>query len=134
MRLHPSGEEGDRANMSIDRRRSGNRLSDRTARLVQGALDPARRMDGEDLDSRSPEQAQLWQEVYRELINFESGLLDTLYDSLTLTSNQAGIEIRELDLAMLEAQQQRYRDRLEFWRRRARELQPLRVVRDIRVE
>ena len=87
-------------------------------------------MDGEDLASRSPDQAQLWQEVYLELIQFESRLLDTLSDSLTLMSNQASIEIRELDLAMLEAQQARYRDRLEFWRRRARELSPLKVVRD----
>jgi hypothetical protein len=114
--------------MPIRRRRSGNRLSDRTTRLAQGADNPARQMDGEDLASRSPEQAQLWQEVYLELIHFDSGLLESLSDSLTLMSNQAGIEIRELDVAMLEAQQERYRDRLEFWRRRARELQPLRVV------
>jgi len=116
--------------MSIDRRRTENRLSDRTARLAQGAQDPARRMHGEDLASRSPEQAQLWQEVYAELIQFESRLLDTLDDSLTLTSNHASLEIRELDLAMLEAQHERYRDRLDFWQRRARELQPLRVVAD----
>jgi hypothetical protein len=116
--------------MSISRRRSANRLSDRTARLAQGALDPTRHMDGENLDSRSPEEAQLWQDVYGELIRFESGLLETLHDSLTLTSNQATIEIRELDLAMLETQQARYGDRLEFWRRRARELQPLRVLND----
>jgi hypothetical protein len=56
--------------------------------------------------------------------------VETLSDSLPLISNQASIEIRELDLAMLEAQQARYRDRLEFWRRRARDLQPLRVVGD----
>jgi hypothetical protein len=116
--------------MPIRRRRSANRLSDRTTRLAQAALDPARHMDGEDLASRSPEQVQLWQEVYLELIQFESGLVETLSDSLPLISNQASIEIRELDLAMLEAQQARYRDRLEFWRRRARDMQPLRVVGD----
>jgi hypothetical protein len=116
--------------MAIRRRRTGNRLSDRTARLAQGALDPARQMDGEDLASRSPEQVQLWQEVYLELIQFDSGLLATLSDSLPLMSNQASIEIRELDLAMVEAQQARYRDRLEFWRRRGREMQPLRLVGD----
>ena len=114
--------------LPIGRRRFANRLSDRTARLAQEALDPARHMEGEDLDSQSPEQAELWQDVYRELIQFESGLVETLSDSLALMSNPASIEIRELDLATLEGQQARYRDRLEFWRRRARELHPLRLL------
>jgi hypothetical protein len=87
-------------------------------------------MEGEDLGSQSPAEAQLWQEVYGELIQFESTLLATLSDSLTLVSDPAGVEIRELDVAMLAAQQQHYRDRLEFWQRRARELQPLRLVGD----
>lgn len=112
------------------RRRSRHRLSDRTAQLAQRALDPARGMEGEDLGSRSPRQAQLWQEVYGELIQFQGSLLQNLSDSVALMSSQASIEIRELDVAMLEAQQERYRDRLEFWQRRARELRPLEVLRD----
>ena len=116
--------------MSGVSRRPANRLSDRTTRLVQAAVDPGRRLEGEDLDSKLPEEAELWQEVYAELIQFELKLLETLYDSLALMSNQASIQIRELDLALLEAQQQRYRDRLEFWRRRGRELRPLAVLRD----
>jgi hypothetical protein len=116
--------------MPIGRRRSANRLSDRTSGLARAALNPERLMEGEDLASRSPEQAQLWQEVYLELIHFESALLATLSDSLALISRRAGVEIRELDLALLEAQHETHRDRLAFWRRRARELQPLRLVSD----
>ena len=125
----PGGKEGER-DMSGVSRRPANRLSDRTTRLVQAAVDPGRRLEGEDLDTKLPKEAELWQEVYAELIQFELKLLETLYDSLALMSNQASIQIRELDLALLEAQQQRYRDRLEFWRRRGRELRPLAVLRD----
>jgi len=116
--------------MPTRRRRSPHRLSNRTARLAQAAVDPAYHLQGEDLASRSAETAERWQDVYLELIRFQSGLMESLADSLPLMSNQAGIEIRELDVAMLEAQQERYRIRLEFWQRRARELQPLRVLND----
>jgi hypothetical protein len=111
-------------------RRSTYRLPTRISRLAERSVNPDQLLEGEDLASTSAADAVLWQGVYGELIDFKARLLETMHDSLALISRPSVIEIRELDVALVEAQRQRYVDRLAFWQRRGRELQTFRVVAD----
>jgi hypothetical protein len=88
---------------------------------VQHAGDPNRLLPNEDPQTVLAEDASHWRTVYRELLRFKEGLLSVadrgladLEQELKVTDTTA--------LALLRAQNQRLRHRLDFWERRLEEL------------
>lgn len=86
---------------------------------AQGAGNPSRLMEGEDIDSTRPADARHWVSVYSELLAFKQKTLDHMYHDLQDLSRTANEEIRRIDVPLIEGEQLRYRKRLQFWQARA---------------
>jgi hypothetical protein len=87
------------------------------------AVDPDRLLPGENPDTPHLEDAAHWVTVYSELVLFKERLLDTAQLGLTqLTASVARAEAAGTDLVVLSAERDRLRSRLDFWKRRQREL------------
>jgi hypothetical protein len=88
---------------------------------AQGAGNPYRLMDGENVDSLEPADAKHWVSVYLELLAFKQKLLDHMYHDLRDMSWPANQEIRRVDVPLIEGEQLRYRRRLRYWQARTRQ-------------
>jgi hypothetical protein len=86
---------------------------------AQGAGNPSRLMDGEDIESVQPADARHWVSVYSELLAFKQKTLDHMYHDLQELARSANEEIRRIDVPLIEGEQLRYRKRLHFWQARA---------------
>jgi len=88
---------------------------------AQGAGNPYRLMDGENVDSLKPADAKAWVSVYSELLAFKQKTLDHMYHDLQDMSGPANQEIRRIDVPLIEGEQLRYRKRLRYWQARTRQ-------------
>lgn len=93
---------------------------------------PDRLLEGEDPRSEFPQDARHWISVYREMIGFKEDLLGRIRDLLNQLPQAAHSDVMENDVAMLEAQLQRYHRRLEYWYTRQWDLEGLEVDEDAR--
>ncbi len=83
------------------------------------AVDPNRLLEGEDPETPHPEEARHWIEAYTELLNFKERAVATAHQSLAaMPDGDARREATRTDFAVLEAERDRLRRRLEFWKRR----------------
>ena len=83
------------------------------------AVDPDRLLEGEDPETRQPEEANHWIEVYTELLTFKERAVATAnQDVAQMPEVDARVEATQTDLAVLEAERDRIRRRLDFWKRR----------------
>ncbi len=83
------------------------------------AVDPDRLLEGEDPETPHPEEARHWIEVYTELLTFKERAVATAHESLArMPEADARREAVQTDLTVLEAERDRLRRRLEFWKRR----------------
>ena len=83
------------------------------------AVDPDRLLEGEDPETRQPEEANHWIEVYTELLTFKERAVATANQNVAqMPEVDARVEARQTDLAVLEAERDRIRRRLDFWKRR----------------
>jgi hypothetical protein len=88
--------------------------------------DPHRTVDGEDTSARSPDVARQWLKAYTELLELETDLLTLLAERLPRMSAEARQEAEDTNLPVIVSQLQRFRHRMEFWRKRRDKLeQPL---------
>jgi len=86
---------------------------------ARAAVDPDRLLEGEDPETPHPDEAQHWIEVYTELLNFKERAVATAHESLsTMPEADARREAVQTDLIVLEAERDRLRRRLEFWKQR----------------
>jgi len=86
---------------------------------ARAAVDPDRLLEGEDPETPHPDEAQHWIEVYTELLTFKERAVATAHESLsTMPEADARREAVLTDLIVLEAERDRLRRRLEFWKRR----------------
>jgi hypothetical protein len=86
---------------------------------AQEAVDPDRLLEGEDPDTRYPEDARRWIEVYTELATFKDRALATAHESLAnMPQADARQEALRTDFSVLEAERERLRRRLEYWKQR----------------
>jgi hypothetical protein len=92
-------------------------------RTASQAVDPAHLLDGEDPDTLQPHDADHWIRVYSELLAFKTSLLERARQLAEGTGDSAHREIASTDLTVMDAQARKLRHRLEFWRRRGRELE-----------
>lgn len=92
-----------------------------------------RLFEGENPRSGYPEDARHWIAIYRELILFKDELLERLHADLRRLPPSPGSEVIENDIALIEAQLQRYHRRLQFWYARQWDLEGLRVDPETRV-
>jgi len=83
------------------------------------AVDPDRLLEGEDPESPHPEEARRWIEVYTELLTFKERALATAHEGLAkMAEADARREAVRTDFSVLEAERDRLRRRLEFWKKR----------------
>lgn len=88
------------------------------------AVDGDTLLEGEDPDTPHIEDADHWISVYRELIAFKRSLLDsTNEDAAQLDHREARQEATHVDGAILRAELERFRRRLQFWQERRVELE-----------
>ncbi len=83
------------------------------------AVNPARLIEGEDLELPQPADARYWVNVYTELLDFKQKMLDHMYHDLQKLSWPASQEIRDVDVPLIEGEQIRYLKRLHYWQARA---------------
>jgi len=86
---------------------------------ARDAVDPDRLLEGEDPESPHPEEARRWIEVYTELLTFKERALATAHEGLAkMPEADARREAVRTDFSVLEAERDRLRRRLEFWKKR----------------
>ena len=81
-----------------------------------------RLLPGEPPDSNYAEDARYWSKVYRELIDTKREVLDQTQRPLPALQEPAAEEIRQTDLVALNAELDRFFERLRFWEGRVRQL------------
>jgi DNA-binding response OmpR family regulator len=86
------------------------------------AIDQERLIEGENPETTHVEDARRWLVVYSELLAFKESVLARTNSAVVGLHPESGQEIRNTDLAVLESERARFRLRLEYWRRRVREL------------
>ncbi len=79
---------------------------------------------GEDLATPYLEDAEMWLGVYTELLEFKETLLRDTAEALRTMSPQGHEEVTKTDALLLDAEAQRFRQRLALWRQRCDELAP----------
>ena len=96
-------------------------MSPEEEEAVRHAGDPDRLLPNENPQSGLAEDARHWRIVYRELLTFKQGLLDVADRGLAEIAQEHHVT-DTTTLALLRAQNDRLRRRLEFWERRHQEL------------
>jgi hypothetical protein len=81
-------------------------------------------LPGEDLTTPYLEDAQLWFGVYTELLEFKERLLSDTSHALDTISGAGREEVAKTDAVILDAEAQRFRQRLSLWKKRCEELAP----------
>jgi DNA-binding response OmpR family regulator len=87
-------------------------------------------LEGEDPETTHAEDARHCIRLYTELISFKQELLSRAERALDGLSAEAKKELSATDVPVLEAQLARYEARLEFWYRRAWELEGIDLDRE----
>jgi DNA-binding winged helix-turn-helix (wHTH) protein len=90
--------------------------------ITRAAVDSDRLIEGEDPDTPHAEDARHWLVVYTELVAYKEAVLLRTRQAAEVLGAGSAEEIREIDIPLLERERDRLRNRLEFWRRRVREL------------
>jgi DNA-binding response OmpR family regulator len=91
-------------------------------RAALAVVDSDRLIEGENPDTRHADDARRWLVVYTELVAYKESVLLRSRQAVEVLSPESGREIRDTDIPLLERERDRFVGRLEFWRRRAREL------------
>ena len=81
-------------------------------------------LPGEDIKTPYLEDAQLWVGVYTELLEFKEKLLHDTSHALDTISTAGREEVAKTDAVILDAEAQRFRQRLALWKKRREELAP----------
>jgi hypothetical protein len=94
--------------------------AEREARLQ--AMEEDHLLEGEDPDSNNPEDAVHWERVYADLLKFKRSLLSRASRLTPRLETPARHEVNRTDVKLLTLEAEKFERRLEFWRRRRREL------------
>jgi hypothetical protein len=86
------------------------------------AVDGARLLEGEDPGTPYLEDAAHWVQVYTELLGVKRDLLGSTEARLDHLEPEARREVASTDLVVLNAEMERFMERLAFWRERCVEL------------
>jgi DNA-binding response OmpR family regulator len=81
-----------------------------------------RLLEGEDPATAHSEDARRWMSTYTELLAFKEGLLARTRRAVEQLGRESAREIANTDVSILIEERDRFRRRLEFWRRRVRDL------------
>jgi DNA-binding response OmpR family regulator len=84
--------------------------------------DPERLIEGENPDTTHVEDARRWLVVYSELLAFKETVLVRTRTAVVGLHPESAQEISRTDLHVLESERDRFRARLEYWRRRLTDL------------
>jgi hypothetical protein len=84
--------------------------------------DSNRLLEGEDPDTRDPDEVKHWLGVYTELLTLKEQLVTRTAEQKLEVSPAAREELARTDQPLLEEELQRFRSRLDFWRRKEKDL------------
>ena len=79
-------------------------------------------LPGEDLETRYVEDAEHWEHVYEELLEFKHALISEMDARLPRLSADATAEVERSDHLVLRAEAKRFEHRLGLWRRKLQQL------------
>ena len=100
---------------------SGNgRLADFEALLRSVDNDAPLGTDEVNPDGATPEQVQFWVHTYREVVEHETKMLDTVMNLLPMLGARARKEAEETNVPLIAGQLARFRFRLRLWEERDR--------------
>jgi hypothetical protein len=89
--------------------------------LRRDAADPERLIEGEDPSATDAATAKHWLLVYGQLLDTKSGLLADLRKGMETMDPDARDEMIKTDEALLDAQVERFGNRIAFWEARLRQ-------------
>ena len=95
-------------------------MSEPSVDELRDAIDPEALLEGEDPESPYLEDAVHWIQVYTELVSLKDELLARV-DALASGMTDDAVDAADIDRRLLEAEADRFRRRLVFWQRRARD-------------
>lgn len=80
-------------------------------------------MEGEDPTTPHADEARHWLEVYDQLLTFKERTISSTQRNLAqVPAPEAREDVEETDLIVLKTERDRLQQRLDFWKRRHREL------------
>lgn len=88
------------------------------------SVDPNVPLDGEKaLENASVSEARLWVGVYKDVVDLEERILNTITERLPSLSPGARTEAETTNVPLIQGQLDRFRHRLELWDARLRQLE-----------
>lgn len=102
----------------------GKRVGSQSFEVILRSVDPDVPMDGElPLGDSSLEVARLWRRIYREVVELEERVLNTILERLPRMSAEARQEAETTNVPLISGQLDRFRHRLGLWEARAAQLE-----------
>ena len=89
---------------------------------AEDAVDSERLLPGEDPQTSAADDAAHWHAVYTELVSFKDEILQATIRRASSMVGSAREEVERTDLPLLQAEAERLRRRLDFWRGRLTEI------------
>jgi hypothetical protein len=86
------------------------------------SVDPDRLLPGEPSESDQVDEAELWINVYKDLLDTKRVMVNSAERRLAVASPKARDEFQRTDATTLAAERRRIERRLAFWRRHLRVL------------
>ena len=100
------------------------RIGDETFETLLRSVDRDVPLDGEKVVADSSlEEARLWRGVYREVVDLEERVLNTITERLPSLSPGARTEAETTNVPLIQGQLNRFRHRLELWDARLKQLE-----------
>ena len=93
-----------------------------TAGLLLRLNDPGYKLQGEDPNTATLEDARGWAGTYDTLIRFKHELLDLCQKCAEQSGPEVARAIRETDVVLLEIEISRFQQKRDYWKIRATEL------------
>jgi hypothetical protein len=90
--------------------------------FLQRLNDPGYRLNGENPNTATLEDARRWSTNYDKLIRFKRELLDLCHKYAEQAEPEIARAIRETDVILLEVQISRFEQKRDYWKIRATEL------------
>ncbi|MBV9100305.1 MAG: hypothetical protein JO198_04590 [Candidatus Dormibacteraeota bacterium] len=102
----------------------GKRIGSESFEVLLRSVDRDVPLNGENpVGESSLDEARLWRRIYREVVELEESVLNTIVEHLPLMSREARTEAETTNVPLIRGQLDRFRHRLHLWEARASQLE-----------
>lgn len=99
------------------------KINDADRFAAEAAVDPDRVLPEENPATTKPAEARRWVRTYAQLLGFKKDVLQVAHEKLSeMSEPPAREEVIKTDLVLLDAENNRLKKRLLFWKRRRDQL------------